>query len=455
MTATELGAIKYPVRVAQSASRTAVKGGLLAGEALTGAVGINVGEGGAGLLDIALGKERSDGKANTVSNLINDLTDPESLFETAGALLFMKGSRPDQYVNKLVGDFYAEMDMINSNNPAWNRMRAAIGQKRLTPKEMKKAASDPSYMSDLTFAYNKKLNEINQGKGVYNGLDEDGKKEAIDNLKFTFNRLKLKPAIEQIYTDLELATLNLAEGGFTAANLLKIAGVAKTSQSSVILQLKAQGFTEKRAQEILDFAEVLYADGKAFGGNVGSKAFENYTNEALKQNQIKNDIDNLSKAYKDGDVSEAKYKVEKERLEKEYNESIDKAVELYESNKKVSAEETKAEIEQARKDGLEIMEMNDAEMKKFMEENDGNFSPTAYGQQGTAVIDGVKKGVALVNTEATGRDVRRGTATHELFHFPFERKLGEKALELGGEGLKDTKLFDIMESEMEGRSGYA
>ena len=336
--------------------------------------------------------------------------------------------------------------MINSNNPAWNRMRAAIGQKRLTPKQMKKAASDPNYIYELQDAYAKKLNEISKGEGAYAGLDEEGRQEAYDNLNFIFNRLKLKPAIEQIvndfknpknkigeYTDLELATLNLAEGNFTAANLLKIAGVAKTSQSSVILQLKAQGFTEKRAQEILDFAETLYIDGKAFGGNVGSKAFENYTNESLKQNQIKNDIDSINKSYKDGKMSEAKYKVEKARLEKEYDESVDRAIELYESNKKVSAEETKAEIEQARKDGLEIMEMNDAEMKKFMEENDGNFSPTTYGQQGTAIIDGVKKGVALVNTEATSRDVRRGTATHELFHFPFERKLGEKALELGGE----------------------
>ena len=99
-TASRTGALDYAKGIAQATPRTGVKAVGIAGEALTGAVGIKAGEVPGGLIDVIQGEK-------TMSQLFNEITDSKSLIETAGALLFMRAARPDQYVRKAVDGFYA------------------------------------------------------------------------------------------------------------------------------------------------------------------------------------------------------------------------------------------------------------------------------------------------------------------------------------------------------------
>jgi hypothetical protein len=481
------GALKF----AQAGTRNLIaKPTLLAAEALTGAVGIKAGEGIGGLWDVAFHDK-------AMAELWDEITDPESLFETAGALLFMKASRPDQYVKKAVEEFYAEADMLAGNNPAWNRLRAALGMERLLGKKAKSAYQDPNYIFDLQEAYAKKIKEISNGEGDYKGLDKKGRDDAYDLLNFNFNRLKLKPALDQIvadykkqetgeYTELELASLNVSKGGYTAWNLLKIAAAARTSPggSSPILQLMANGFTEVQAKNIVDFSETLYKDGmELFGGNVGSKNFENYTNEIIKQNSIRNQLKEIDQLYKNKKLTKTNYDEKVSALDRELKISEKNAKEQLELEKIERAEEEIVDIQKLKDEGLNVIEGNDASIKKYMDDHDFNFSKTKYGYQGIDPATG--KGIALVNVEATARDMKRATATHEVWHFPFERKMGDRAIANRAEelmkkdhtlseekavekadqearkyidnfnkGLKERGIFETVASEMAQRGGY-
>ena len=92
--------------------------------------------------------------------------------------------------------------------------------------------------------------------------------------------------------------------------------------------------------------------------------------------------------------------------------------------------------------------MTDAEMKEFIEENGGKFNKTAFGYQG--VVNG--EPIALVNVDATKREGRSATGIHEVFHFGFESRIGEKAIEarakeLEAEGVDSKEALEQAELE--------
>ena len=478
MTANVEGALKLKA-IAQSGTRNIiVKPTLIGGEALTGAIGIKAGEGAAGVVDVVEGKK-------TMSQLWNEITDVDSLLETAAALVFMKVSRPDQYVNKAVEDFYAEVDLIAGNNPAWNRMRDAIGLKRLSPKEAAKASEDPNYELTITDAYNKKLQEIQKGEGDYEGLSKEELDQATDNLNYQYNRLLMKPELDRLakmykaedgiigsYTDLELASLNIAEGSMNAKDLLTIASTP-SGGSSAVLQLMANGYTEKIATQIYDFAVNQKAIGmELFAGDLRSKPFQNYVKESIRLNELISEKRTLEDTYKNNKIDKAAYEIKNENLDK----AIDAAVATQKINIKKAqfdrqVKESKT-IQELKDKGFNVIEVDNKGMKEFKEKGGEDFVETEFGLQGIDKATG--QGVMVVNTEATKKYGVGGTATHEVWHFGWERKLGDQALakraeEVGEEqanaeareyiqnftdGLKKRGIYDVVEAEMLQRKGF-
>jgi len=450
-TASRTGALDYAKGIAQSATRTSVKAAGIAGEALTGAIGIKAGEIPGGLIDVVQGEK-------TMSQLFNEITDSKSLLETAGALLFMRAARPDQYVRKAVDGFYAEVDMISGNNPEWNRMRSAIGLKALGPKEGKKTAQDPNYILKLENAYGIKMNEISEGKGVYEGLDEQQKEEAYKNLEFNFNRLKMKPEIDQLaeeyrsndnklgdFTELENAVINVVKSGGTAKDFVTIAG---GGESSPIIQLMANGLTETQAKAVLNEAVQISEVGNSlFGGNLTGKNFQNYVNESKVFGGIASELANLEARFKAGDIEKPYYEFQKNVFEKQLELSSNKQQKAFKAEVAERAINEAKNIADIKKAGINIFEGNNEQIKaKKLELGNQKFSETEFGLQG---VDKEGKAIILINTEGTKKYLRAGTEFHEVFHIPHELRFSERAIETRALEIAEEKSISKADAKIE------
>ena len=429
-TASRTGALDYAKGIAQSTTRTGVKAVGVAGEALTGAVGIKAGEVPGGLIDVIQGEK-------TMSQLFNEITDSKSLIETAGALLFMRAARPDQYVRKAVDGFYAEIDMISGNNPEWNRMRTAIGLKALGPKEGNKTAQDPNYIFKLQEAYAKKLNEISKGEGAYKDLNEEQRNEVYKNLEFNFNRLKMKPDIDQLaeeyrsndnklgdFTELENSALNITRSGGTAKDFITLAG---GGESSAIIQLMANGLTEVKAKEVLDAAVQISEVGNSlFAGNLTGKNFQDYVNESMVSNSLSAELVNLEKRFKRKNIEKSYYDYQKDILEKQLDLSNKKQQKSFQAEAAERVINQAKSIADAKAAGINIFEGNNKQIEAKKKELGGKFAEQEFGLQG---IDKEGNPIILINTESTKKYLQAGTEVHEIFHIPHELRFSERAIE--------------------------
>ena len=429
-TASRTGALDYAKGIAQATTRTGVRAAGIAGEALTGAVGIKAGEVPGGLIDVVQGEK-------TMSQLFNEITDSKSLIETAGALLFMRAARPDQYVRKAVDGFYAEVDMISGNNPEWNRMRTAIGLKALGPKEGSKTAQDPNYIFKLQEAYAKKLNEISKGEGAYKDLDEEQRNEAYKNLEFNFNRLKMKPDIDQLaeeyrsndnklgdFTELENSALNITRSGGTAKDFITLAG---GGESSAIIQLMANGLTEVKAKEVLDTAVQISEVGNSlFAGNLTGKNFQDYVNESMVSNTLSAELVNLEKRFKANNIEKSYYDYQKDILEKQLDLSNKKQQKSFQAEAAERVINQAKSIADAKAAGINIFEGNNKQIEAKKKELGGKFAEQEFGLQG---IDKEGNPIILINTESTKKYLQAGTEVHEIFHIPHELRFSERAIE--------------------------
>jgi len=429
-TASRTGALDYAKGIAQWTTRTGVKAVGVAGEALTGAVGIKAGEVPGGLIDVIQGEK-------TMSQLFNEITDSKSLIETAGALLFMRAARPDQYVRKAVDGFYAEIDMISGNNPEWNRMRTAIGLKALGPKEGNKTAQDPNYIFKLQEAYAKKLNEISKGEGAYKDLNEEQRNEVYKNLEFNFNRLKMKPDIDQLaeeyrsndnklgdFTELENSALNITRSGGTAKDFITLAG---GGESSAIIQLMANGLTEVKAKEVLNTAVQISEVGNSlFAGNLTGKNFQDYVNESMVSNTLSAELVNLEKRFKRKNIEKSYYDYQKNILEKQLDLSNKKQQKSFQAEAAERVINQAKSIADAKAAGINIFEGNNKQIEAKKKELGGKFAEQEFGLQG---IDKEGNPIILINTESTKKYLQAGTEVHEIFHIPHELRFSERAIE--------------------------
>ena len=397
---------------------------------MTGAVGIKAGEVPGGLIDVIQGEK-------TMSQLFNEITDSKSLIETAGALLFMRAARPDQYVRKAVDGFYANIDMISGNNPEWNRMRTSIGLKALGPKEGNKTAQDPNYIFKLQEAYAKKLNEISKGEGAYKDLNEEQRNEVYKNLEFNFNRLKMKPDIDQLaeeyrsndnklgdFTELENSALNITRSGGTAKDFITLAG---GGESSAIIQLMANGLTEVKAKEVLNTAVQISEVGNSlFAGNLTGKNFQDYVNESMVSNTLSAELVNLEKRFKANNIEKSYYDYQKDILEKQLDLSNKKQQKSFQAEAAERVINQAKTIADAKAAGINIFEGNNKQIEAKKKELGGKFAEQEFGLQG---IDKEGNPIILINTESTKKYLQAGTEVHEIFHIPHELRFSDRAIE--------------------------
>ena len=449
-TASRTGALDYAKGIAQATTRTGVRAAGIAGEALTGAIGIKAGEVPGGLIDVVQGEK-------TMSQLFNEITDSKSLIETAGALLFMRAARPDQYVRKAVDGFYAEVDMISGNNPEWNRMRTAIGLKALGPKEGSKTAQDPNYIFKLQEAYAKKLNEISKGEGAYKDLDEEQRNEVYKNLEFNFNRLKMKPDIDQLaeeyrsndnklgdFTELENSALNITRSGGTAKDFITLAG---GGESSAIIQLMANGLTEVKAKEVLDTAVQISEVGNSlFAGNLTGKNFQDYVNESMVSNTLSAELVNLEKRFKANNIEKSYYDYQKDILEKQLDLSNKKQQKSFQAEAAERVINQAKTIADAKAAGINIFEGNNKQIEAKKKELGGKFAEQEFGLQG---IDKEGNPIILINTESTKKYLQAGTEVHEIFHIPHELRFSERAIETRALEIAKEKSISEVDAKIE------
>ena len=480
---TEAGALKYTGSIVDRSVKSLSRTTMAAGGKLTGAAG--------GALTIStadnVGAVLSGDK--TVAQALNDVTNPDHLMELGGALLFLGMSRPDKYSKQTIERFRTEVDLIRGNNPQWNKLRRSLGMKTVSDKSEEYSDGEQAFSERVDSALELKKEEINNSN-----KSDAQKKQEISGLEFNANRLKLKipldvlardlsnPGVMGSYKELEQAAYAISIGGFNAKNLAVIEAASFTSAgTSGIKMLEFYGLDAAQSQQIVDFSYTMRDVAKRhFQGDLTNPNFQKYIDQSIAESRLEATKEKIKKDYDAKRIDKADYETQLEDIDAQLDVNLKSKKELLEAAKVERAGKELEKIEEYKKAGFEIKEMNDAEMKKFMEENGGNFSSTGFGYQG--VVNG--KSIALINTDATARENVGGTEVHEIWHHPFERRLGSEAMASRIESLmKDEKLtkkqatnkvnkeardyinglqkalknkgiFDIVKEEMSKRPGY-
>ena len=481
VTANKKGIIPQTIRNMQFTTRTAVKTIGLGTEAIAGAGTIKAGEFFGGLPGVITGE-------TDFTELWNQVTDSDSLFELAGALLFMKGARPDQYMSKLTDGFFAELDLIRGDNPQFNRLLKSLDMKRRSGNDS--SYKDPkAFAEEVDAALEKKVKEIEEGEGT-----NFEKKQQIKNLKFNANRLKLKPALDEIgkyyenlgvTNPLETAALNIFSGSESALNWINIGEAtmpekdlqritdmltlvdagATSNGTSAIIQLMSAGATFEAANKIYKRAEGIIEVGRqAFGGDYHGKNFVDYCNEAIRSSELKSKLENVEADFKANNIDKAYYEFQKEALEAEIESSSNKQLNLLKNEAEGRVLRETQDIITFQKAGGHVIEGSSAKIEAAVKEmGKQEWAETEYGLEGVdnrTHINGKPnpnhgKRVILIDTEATARDKKSATDIHEKWHHPFEKKFNSMNLKQKmdyvkefEQELKDRGLHDKVLDEM-------
>jgi len=480
---TEAGALKYTNSLVDRSVKSLSRTTMAAGGKITGAAG--------GALTISTADNVGAVLAGdkTVAQALNDVTNPDHLMELGGALLFLGMSRPDKYSKQTIERFRTEVDLIRGNNPQWNKLRRSLGMKTVSDKSEEYEQGEEAFSERVDSALELKKEEINNSN-----KSDAQKNQEISALEFNANRLKLKipldvlakdlanPAVMGSYKELEQAAYAISVGGFNAKNLSVIEAASFTSDgTSGVKMLEFYGLDAAQAQQVVDFSYSMRDVAKRhFQGDLTNANFQKYIDESITESRLESSKEKIKKNYEAKRIDKADYESQTEEIDSQLDINLKSKKRLLEAAKVERAGKELEKIEEYKKAGFEIKEMNDAEMKKFMEDNGGNFSSTGFGYQG--VVNG--KSIALINTDATARENVGGTEVHEIWHHPFERRLGSEAMASRIESLmKDEKLtkkqatnkvnkeardyinglqkalknkgiFDIVKEEMSKRPGY-
>ena len=453
-TATGLGALKF----------TAAPVG--------GVVGIKSGEFLTGLADVAIGDK-------DMSALWNEVTDSDSLMETYMALMFMKGSRPDQFVKGAVETFRYEVDVLRRNNPGWNQLRRTLGMKTVDDKDVEVHEDDGgwAYAADA-IDFHKEVDaalEIQINKLKQKNLPPKQYQEQLRKLKFSANRLKLKPALDQISRDFEAQDLkplrneltsvakNLASSGveLSVDNILVLSESGwGNGGSSPILELMANGFTEIQATNLFKFSQRMQNEAQfVFGNNVNAPGFKKYVKESIKESQLEVDRSSLDTQLKEKSISSAAYEVKKSQLDLKQKEIDLEKKKLINQEDIERAGRSAKTVKEYKKAGFEIIEGGNEVIAEARKEIGGEFKETEIGLQGINPKTG--KGVILINTDAQKRYKKGSTVIHEGWHFPFEKKLNSmskkdaiKYVQDFEQALKNKGLHTQVLQEMFERPGF-
>ena len=381
----------------------------------------------------------------TVAQALNDVTDPAHLIELGGALLFLGMSRPDRYSKQTIERFSTEIDLLRGNNPQWNKLRRSLGMKTVSDGNEEYKEGEEAFSNRVDEALEAKKKEINESN-----KSESQKKQEISNLEFNANRLKLKipldvlakdlanPEVMGSFKELEQAAFAISIGGFNAKNLAVIESASFTSDgTSGFKMLELYGLKPKEAQQVVDFSYSMRdIANRRFQGDLNNPNFQKYIDESIAESRLEGAKEKLKKDYEANRLDKADYETQVKEIDSKLDIALKTKKDLIEQAKVERTSKELKEINEYKEAGFDIREMNDAEMKKFMKENGGNFSATGFGYQG--VIDG--KSIALVNTDATARENVGGTATHEIWHHPFERRIGDETIEARARVIaKDTR----------------
>ncbi len=436
---TKSGALKYTGTVVDRSLKSASRLSVAAGGKVVGA--------GTGALTISTADNVGAVLAGdkTVAQALNDVTDPAHLMELGGALLFLGLSRPDRYSKQTVERFRTEIDLLRGNNPQWNKLRRSLGMKTVSDGSKEYKEGEEAFSNRVDEALEAKKKEINESN-----KNESQKKQEISNLEFNANRLKLKipldvlakdlanPEVMGSFKELEQAAYAISIGGFNAKNLAVIEGASFTSDgTSGFKMLELYGLEPKQAQQVVDFSYSMRdIASRRFQGDLNNPNFQKYIDESIAESRLEGAKEKLKKDYEANRLDKADYETQIKEIDSKLDIALKTKKDLIEQAKIERTGKELKQIEEYKEAGFDIREMNDAEMKKFMEENGGNFSATGFGYQG--VVNG--KSIALVNTDATARESVGGTATHEIWHHPFERRIGDETIEARARVIaKDTR----------------
>ena len=439
---TEAGALKYTNSLVDRSVKSLSRTTMAAGGKITGAAG--------GALTISTADNVGAVLAGdkTVAQALNDVTNPDHLMELGGALLFLGMSRPDKYSKQTIERFRTEVDLIRGNNPQWNKLRRSLGMKTVSDKSEEYEQGEEAFSERVDSALELKKEEINNSN-----KSDAQKNQEISALEFNANRLKLKipldvlakdlanPAVMGSYKELEQAAYAISTGGFNAKNLSVIEAASFTSDgTSGVKMLEFYGLDAAQAQQVVDFSYSMRDVAKRhFQGDLTNANFQKYIDESITESRLESSKEKIKKNYEAKRIDKADYESQTEEIDAQLDINLKSKKRLLEAAKVERAGKELEKIEEYKKAGFEIKEMNDAEMKKFMEDNGGNFSSTGFGYQG--VVNG--KSIALINTDATARENVGGTEVHEIWHHPFERRLGDEAMAKKIESLmKDENLTE-------------
>ena len=437
---TEAGALKYTGSLIDRSVKSLSRTTIAAGSKVTGAAG------GAMTISTADNVGAVLAGDKTVAQALNDVTNPDHLMELGGALLFLGMSRPDKYSKQTIERFRTEVDLIRGNNPQWNKLRRSLGMKTVSDKSEEYSQGEEAFSERVDEALELKKEEINNSN-----KSESQKSQEISALEFNANRLKLKipldvlakdlanPAVMGSYKELEQAAYAISVGGFNAKNLSVIEAASFTSDgTSGVKMLEFYGLDAAQAQQVVDFSYSMRDVAKRhFQGDLTNANFQKYIDESITESRLESSKEKIKKDYEAKRIDKADYETQIEEIDAQLDVNLKSKKQLLEAAKVERAGKELEKIEEYEKAGFEIKKMNDAEMEKFMEDNGGNFSSTGFGYQG--VVNG--KSIALINTDATARENVGGTEVHEIWHHPFERRLGSEAMASRVESLmKDEKL---------------
>ena len=455
------GALDYVASVPGTASALGAIKSTIA--PVGGVVGIKTGELAVGSLDVIVGEK-------SMSKLWDEITDVDSLMETYMALMFMKGSRPDQFVKGAVETFRHEVDVIRGNNPGWNKLRRSLGLKSISDKDMIYAEGSRLYQ-EVDAALEIKEKELKE-----KNLPPKQYQEQLRILRFSANRLKLKPGLDQISREFERTDKKFLRDELTsvAKNLsksgveLSVDNILVLSESgwgnggsSPIIELMANGFTEVQATNLYKLSQRMQTEGMTmFGNEVSSPGFKKYVKESIKESQLDMDLSSLEQQKESGSISSSAFEIKREQIELK-REVIDlEKRKLINQGDIERAGRSAKTVKEYREAGFEIIEGGSEVIAAARKEIGGKFKETEIGLQGINPKTG--KGVILINTEAQARFKKGSTVIHEAWHFPFEKKLDSmsekdalKYIEDFEQELKKKGLHDQVLQEMFERGPFA
>ena len=416
-----------------------------------GTVGIKAGETISGLKDVAFGEK-------TMSELWHEITDVNSLMETYGALVFMKGARPDVYTKQAFETFRAEGDVLRGMHPMYNQARIRLGLKPLKTKGNNTDA-------EIDAAIENKLYEVEQDKK----LTQKQKLQKKKQIHLDANRLKLKrgldiiaeeyiigkPGEEELHDKLKLTIKSLQAGNkLDAHDLLILAesGFANEGMSPVT-ELQAMGLSEVEATNLYKQAVNITTEARFnFGQDVTKKGYKEYIAESLKENRLIRSKQDLKTKLDRKTISESFYELEKKKIDNELDIITKRKMFLSEMEAKTREAAGIKTTKKLKEEGFEVIEGTPVEMAKLEKELGGEFSEHALGKMGIDtrefLPDGSKnpnyeKGIILVNVEARKAGKRgAGTVVHEAWHFPGEAKLSPEAIDKRSEELMKDKGLD-------------